>query len=257
MKRAALVVLLLACNKPSGAPAPAASSAPAPRASAPAPAPDGGTHERAAKIEATVRAWNAAINAHDAEKLGALYADEIELYGRRVSRAHAIAAKRAAFPAHAHDDVTGVSVSESGRATFHKKSALKNGKVIDVLGYLDVDAAGKITSEGDTTTDTNLARKGQVSCEDAVVALVNATAEAKKASAAIPNLAGMVMPPDKPGDGWDVGICENHPDRMPCFHHFTVDPATAKVTYTGLDSVDDITLPTDPSLAAKVRDACK
>jgi len=157
-----------------------------------------------------------------------------------------------------------IKVTESGRATFHKKSALKNGKVIDVIGYLDV-VGGKIVSEGDTTTDKNLARAHEVTCEDAVSALVERTPEARRAEKEISDaaektpdvhLAGMVLPPEKPGDSWTVAVCEDHGDHMPCFHFFTVDPSSAKVTYTVFGE-ERGALKTDPTLAEKVRAACK
>jgi hypothetical protein len=98
-----------------------------------------------------------------------------------------------------------------------------------------------------------------------VQSLVDHTAEARKATQAINDadrsgglqgVGGYAMPPDVTGDGWDVAICENYADRMPCYHHFNVDPATARVTYSG-GGLDDHPIVTDPALAAKVRTACK
>ncbi len=66
----------------------------------------------------------------------------------------------------------------------------------------------------------------------------------------------MVIPPESPAGAWHVAVCENHPDRMPCYHHFTVDPTTAKVGYSAM-GLDEQPIATDPALAAKVRAACK
>ena len=255
--------MVASCKKPDATPppAPSASSSASPSASAAAKPVDAhpGTAYGvgAAKTEAIVHKWNAAINAHDADALGALYADSIELYGETVPRDRAIAMKKAAFAWHVRDDLDAIAASDSGRATFHKKSTQKGGKVIDVVGYLDV-RDGKIVSEGDTTTDKNLARAHEVSCDDAVLALAEATAEAKKAtdeiSKTIP-VGGMVLPPDAGQHDWTVNVCENHPDRMMCLHHFTVDATTGKITYAfGAD--DPRPVAGDPVLAAKVRIAC-
>jgi hypothetical protein len=261
-----------ACHEPSDAgpsSTPAATNAPPAATSAvprAATSRDGGTHPRGAQVEAIVRAWNVAINTHDADKLGAMYGDEIELYGQRVARAKAVALKKAAFADHVRDDVTDVAVMETGRATFHKKSKLAGGKVIEVLAYLDLQD-GKIVSEGDTTTDQNLARAHEVRCEDAVLALVRSTAEAVKAMKDIedakntlgPVTAGVVVhSPAETGAGWWVRICESFPDetlsknRMPCFVNFGVNSATAVVT-------DDEGKPLEaaPALAAKVKSSCK
>jgi hypothetical protein len=246
----------------------ATSAAPAATSAVPrtATSRDEGTYARGAQIEASVRAWNVAINAHDADALGAMYGDAIELYGQRVTRAKAVALKKAAFADHVRDDVTDIAVKETGRATFHKKSTLMGGKVIEVLAYLDVQD-GKIVSEGDTTTDQNLARAHEVRCEDAVLALVHSTAEAVKAMKDIedakirlgPVTAGVVVhSPAETGAGWWVRICENFPDdtlsknRMPCFVNFDVDSAAAVVT-------DDEGKPLKaaPALAAKVKSDCK
>lgn len=253
--------MLAFCKKPDAQPAPSASVSAAPSASAANAAPKE-THPAAARTEALVQAWSAAINAHDAAALGALYADSIDLYGETVTRARAIAMKKAAFAWHVRDDLDAIAVTDSGRATFHKKSTQKGGKVIDVVGYLDV-RDGKIVAEGDTTTDKNLARAREVGCEDTVLAFVQATPEAKKAAADIEtgaktspepvSVAGMVLPPEGDRREWSVSVCENHPDCMLCLHHFLVDPATAKLTY---ELGDARTLAGDPVLAAKVRAAC-
>jgi hypothetical protein len=261
--RLALALVVVVACKPSGSATEASASAqPAPTASN---APfDGGVHAVGATIESVVRAWNAAINAHDADKVGALYSDEIELYGRVLARDKAVALKRGAFAGHLRDDIADIVVDESGRASFHKTSTLRSGKVIDVQGYLDVHD-GKITSEGDTTTDKNLTRARSVSCEAAVMALVNATPEARKAMKDIDDgakamhdvivgRAEMAMPPEKAGGAWDVAICENFPDRMPCYHHFAVTPAAGTVTYSLYG--DDKRISIDPALLAKARSAC-
>ena len=102
-------------------------------------------------------------------------------------------------------------------------------------------------------------------CAVAVQALVDQTDEAKKATRSIEEgakksrvpagVGGYTMPPSAPGAGWDVAICESYTDRMPCYHHFDVNPATAAVVYSS--GGDDRPITTDPTLAAKVRAACR
>jgi hypothetical protein len=254
-----LAVPLAAACKSQDVPAPSPSVSPsvaaAPTTSA---AFDAGSHPGGATAASVVRAWNKAINSHDADALGALYADLVELYGQVIGRDKAVALKRVAFGGHLRDDIENVVVAESGRATFHKKSTQKSGKVIDVQGYLDIKD-GKITSEGDTTTDKNLLRARGLSCESALMDLVMSTPEAKKRAKEIDDAkvgrGMMAMPPEKPGGTWDVAVCENYEDRMPCYDHFDVDPATAKVLYSSFGG-DAKPLTTEPALATKVRTAC-
>lgn len=133
------------------------------------------------RIVSVVRAWNDATNAHDAKKLATLYADEVELYGTKMSRAKATAVKDAAFATHDHDTISDLYVTER-RATFRKASRSKSGKTIWVDGYIEVDASSKIESEGDTTTDENLARKRQRGCVTAIEALLASTPEGANAA---------------------------------------------------------------------------
>ena len=223
---------------------------------------------RAHDIEALVRAWNEGINAHDTTRLASLYADAVELYGTRMSRAQALHAKQASFAKHDHDSLSSISVSAAGHAQFDKKSTGRDGKVIHVTGYLDTrQIAGKwlITSEGDTTTDTNLERAKQDRCQAAVLALVDTTPEAERARRAIqepefgvvPTGATSVATPPDHGGPWLVQICEVHPDRLMCGPDFEVDPDRAVVFFTGVGAVDGGSLRTDPKAAARVRDACK
>jgi ketosteroid isomerase-like protein len=224
----------------------------------------------AQSIHALVGLWNEAINAHDARTLAALYADPVELYGTSMPRARALAAKRASFAKHAKDELSDIHVSTRGHAQFRKKSTSRDGRVVEVTGYLEArETSGRwlIESEGDTTTDANLARAMELRCEAAVDSIVYATAEAKMAIKRINdglknaraddpvNLSGMIVPPNPGNAAWSVGICENHEDRMPCPYSFEVDPHTAVVTAFDVDGPK--ALKTDPALAAKVREACK
>ena len=226
---------------------------------------DAGTHPVAASITSIVHAWNVAINAHDADAVGLLYADQVELYGQVVARDKAVGLKRAAFAGHVRDDIDGIVVDDKGRASFHKKSTLRGGKVIDVQGYLDV-AQGKIASEGDTTTDRNLVRARGVSCESALMDLVMATAEAKKAAKDLddgiakahdPSITRgmMAQPLDDPHGAWDVGICESRPDRMPCYEHFEVNPAAGTILHSSYGS-EPKPVVADPAQLAKARATC-
>lgn len=263
MRRAWLLLLALsgtlACRdeqKPAPNPVPSASASAATKLTL---IPQSRT--KAHDIESLVTAWNNAINAHDTEKLADLYADEIELYGKKMSRTAALAAKKQAFTTHDHDDLTDVRVDEHGRARFTKKSKGTDGKVIEVVGYLDADRSGsvwKIVSEGDTTTDANLSRKKTMTCMGAVSALVDATPQAKKAMKDIAHLGGMVNEPTDSATGlWHVALCENQPDRFLCLDHFEVDPTTALITYSGIhEDLGEKPTP-DPTLAAAVRSVCK
>jgi hypothetical protein len=225
---------------------------------------------RAHDLDGLVRAWNAAINAHDASQLDALYAGSIELYGTRMPHARALVAKKGSFAKHAKDELSAIAVSGSGHIQFQKKSTARDGHVLEVTGYLDAEQTdGKwlIVAEGDTTTDANLARAKESRCEDAVLTLVMATTEAKeairdieegakKAPADDPvNPAVMVLPRDRVDPTWSVAICENHADRMPCMYHFDVDPSRGSVRE--FDDPHGRVLDTDPAPAAKVREACK
>jgi hypothetical protein len=270
MRVAFAVVLLAGCVKPTQATSDASASttAPAPVASAKAitatPKSEGGAPRPLPGMQGLLLAWNAAINAHDADKLGALYADEVDLYGTPVSRAKAVALKKEAFAGHVRDEISRVTVDGPGRVTFRKRSLLKSGKRVDVSAYLEA-SDGRITIEGDTTTDANLARAKDRACSDAVQNLVDQTAEAKHATQQIEKAAetspvpvgvgGFATPPESPGDTWHVSICENYADRMPCYHYFEVDPATAVVVYS-YGGLDPRPIKTDPALAAKVRAVC-
>ena len=264
------------------APSPPATSARAPSAPAPARAPhETASQARASRALALVHAWNAAINAHDTALLAPLYADPVELYGVSMPRARALAAKQAAFARHDRDALSSIEVTAAGHAQFDKKSTGRDGKVLDVTGYLDLrEVAGAgavggtvhfvIAAEGDTTTDANLERAKASRCEAAVSRLVYATAEARKAEHDIEegakgspdvHVGGMVLPPE-PGAAaaaarWRVSVCESRPERMLCLHHFEVDAVTGVVTYTGLESAEETRLATDAALVARVEAACR
>src|SRR5581483_8667037 len=98
-------------------------------------------------------------------------ADDVELYGTKMTRTNATALKNAAFAAHDRDALGDISVTNN-RATFRKTSYFKNKKIISVDGYIEVDASMKIVAEGDTTTDENLALKKERECLVALDALL-------------------------------------------------------------------------------------
>jgi hypothetical protein len=259
--RCVLLLLVVGCPLACKNPSPTTTSASATTTPSAPPvgaraAVDGGTHEVGATIESVVRAWNTAINAHDASKLGTLYADQVELYGQVMAKERATALKKVAFGNHVRDEISNIVVDEAGRASFRKKSTLRNGKTIDVQGYLDVDH-GTITSEGDTTTDKNLLRARGVTCEDAMLRLVLSTAEARRAMDEIADagvsVGGMVFPPSNPSQPWDVAVCENYAERMPCYHHFDVSPASGTVKYS---TDGDTPIKTDAALLAAMHTAC-
>ena len=260
MKRALLCVFLLGCKKTPAAPdaaaaiasATASTSAPAASVSiglviAPKPVGDRMT---------IVQAWNDATNAHDATKLSALYADDVELYGTVMTRAKAVAIKQAAFAKHDRDDLDYLTISND-RAGFVKKSKAKDGKVITVSGYLVIDDSMKITAEGDMTTDANLVRKKSNQCVDAIAALVASTPEGKAAGADIPRASA--WKDDRAADPWHVQYF-TYGGTMPdgtrvvlcCPDEFEVDSNTYVVTQRGGKVVTP-----DPAAVAKASALCK
>lgn len=97
------------------------------------PAPSGSDKTPALSPEAenavrTVRAWSDALDRHDLEKLGELYAGTVRFYGRDLSKNAVIAAKRAAFtkePGFRQMIIGEIALSlnlEVFTASFHKKA---------------------------------------------------------------------------------------------------------------------------------------
>jgi hypothetical protein len=275
VQRSVLVLLLLVAL--AGCPRkeePVADAAPPPATAAivqPRAVFDAGANAPASAALAVLHAWNAANNAHDDKALGALYDDPVELYGTPVTRDVALQRKRAAFATHLRDDLDAIEVTGEDRVRFHKKSTSKGGAAIDVLGYLELVRRGsalRIRAEGDSTTDSNIARAKESRCEAAVGAAALSTKEAQAAEADIArgatemadveevHVAGMTLPPSSAGAPWVVRVCESHPDRMPCYHDFDVSPATGAVRYSSMGS-DPRSVAADPRLMAAVVAACR
>ena len=200
-------------------------------------------------IANVVRAWNDATNAHDATKLSALYADDLELYGTKVTRAKAVAIKNAAFAAHDRDTLYDLSVTKN-HATFHKGSHMKDGQTIWVDGYIDVDASMRIVSEGDTTTDENLERKREADCLVALDAMLASTPEGKKAAA---NPRRSV---EEDGPRWTVRYFAPSPgskkedDQLVASDEFQIDATRASIEHDGKPMMA-------PPAMSKVSSVCK
>jgi hypothetical protein len=223
-----------------------------------------------AELLALVRTWNEAINTHDVEKLSKLYADEITLYGSHMTREKALSAKRAAFANHGRDELAGIAASGSERATFRKRTVSKNGVASEVAGYIEAlrgkDGALRISVEGDTKTDSNLAGARETRCGMAIDEAVGSTREYKAAQQSINQgieeldasdeitVGGLRQPPGEGTTTWTVAVCEVHPDRMPCPYAFEVDPKTSVVTYSG-DGAERA-IPISPKLAENIRKQC-
>ena len=121
-----------------------------------------------------VNAWNDAHTKHDAKALASLYAPNVTFYGRALTSAQCVAAKKAAFarsPDYAQS--TGdVVVAEAGVVTFTKTS-ISGGKSTDYPAVLVV-TNGLVSAETDKVTEANLvaqtAEKGKW-CEkgDAII----------------------------------------------------------------------------------------
>lgn len=149
-----LALVLGACHSTKASPAPASSS-PSTAVVEAGPAP---RDERA-----TVDAWSAAHNAHDASALEPLYADEVTFYHVKLSRADCVARVRKFMASHASlsEKVHDVVVTPQGDGAYvtFVKSVTDGGKTRDYPSYLRLEKGPLgfvISTEGDEITDKNL-----------------------------------------------------------------------------------------------------
>ncbi len=199
------------------------------------------------------------------------YADNVELY-TRTSREKAVAIKNAAFAKHDHDTLGPITVMGT-TATFDKTSKAKDGKVIQVSAYIDVDASKKIIAECDAMTDANLERRKSNQCSAAIIALVQSTPEGKADTAK----QVWTEPPPHGGGAWKVNytqmiggqkIDENTVEGLRAWSDvFEVDAKVGTVVFVGTSIAGPTeyeyqmhasgkALTCDAITAAKVRAVC-
>ena len=156
MNRALLLLPLCCChNKPELAAADGGSAPPVVSASVSASA-SAHARPRVTTLD-VVQAWNTAHTKHDTKALELLYAPHVEFYGRTMTNAACVAAKKAAFaksPDYAQS-IRDVVVGNDGVVTFTKTST-SGGKSTDYAAVLIVKG-DLVTAETDKVTEANLA----------------------------------------------------------------------------------------------------
>ena len=126
-------------------------------------------------VRRVVRAWSDALDRHDVDALGALYADNVFFYTSVRTKAQVLAAKTSALGPTStfHQQIVGDIAVTNGRATFTKRSG--NGTKL-ASGQAVLVVAGSplaITEERD-------APRPPASCEAAVMDVVDAIPAVKK-----------------------------------------------------------------------------
>jgi len=154
-------VLVAGCNKSNATREDAgATTAPAASTAAAAATAASPAVQRARKPPSpreVVDAWNAAHVKHDAKALASIYAPQVDFYGKALTGAQCVAAKKAAF-AKSPDytqSVRDVVVGEDGVVTFTKTSTIA-GVSKDYPAVLVVED-GLVAAETDKVTQANLA----------------------------------------------------------------------------------------------------
>ncbi len=160
--------------------APGTKTAPSGSEKPPPPTPE------AEAAEKTVRAWSDALDGHDLEKLGGLYADTVRFYGRDLSKNAVIAAKRAAFakqPGFRQELIGEISLSlylGVFTASFTKKAGPADDFLVNGAKLGIKESAGKFVIVEET--DEESARKelrAREACEAKVTEVVLALPEVK------------------------------------------------------------------------------
>jgi hypothetical protein len=154
--------------------------------------------------ESIVIAWNAALDGHDAHALESLYASSVKLYGKEMTRAQAVAAKKKALDADRsfRQIVTGITIEEGSRArASFTKIVTASGSTKSYAAYLVLvnhDSKIEIAEESDQTTDANLKPADEDRC-------LAAAASAAIAAGAISKSLSEPITPDLADAG-----CTNH-----------------------------------------------
>lgn len=115
--------------------------------------------------------WNDCLIKQDFQTLTTLYAEQVSLYGKSISKEQAVSNKKDFFKIYPdfNQSITGdimvVKVTDyQYKVSFPKRSSFK-GNTSDVQGYLLFDKVAdvwKITNESDDVTDKNISKPGVV-----------------------------------------------------------------------------------------------
>lgn len=134
-----------------------------------------------------VRSWNDALDRHDVDALGTLYAPTVAFYGTDTPRAAVLAAKKRAlgsgstFEQRIASELDVADAPGGGvEVTFTKRSG-RGGKLVDVRAIIVVagDAAA-ITQERDAASDARAERQRDERCFEAVRGTVSALPAVKR-----------------------------------------------------------------------------
>ncbi len=279
---------LAACSRPSGdAGTPPAATAASNGGAQAIASPDAAEDPQIGAARARVQAWSRALDAHDVTALETLYARSVCLYGRIMTRANVLDAKRAALGpqstfhqvivgdielrAQADGAVIALFVKRSG-----EKDHLRDLPAKLVLRSRGAPAALEIVQEADApdraASDKRDACEAQAwhesegsspaamdACEETAAKAVRALTPVKaflhdaKTSAGAGAVLGGIGPEDD-GDGvLTSAIGFQTPDRFEPHIVYTVDRKTGALTVS-VDGEDE----TVPNEARKsVTDACK
>lgn len=181
------LAMVVGCHSRANDHAPAGDAAPSPpvaKAMADAGAQTASKQELAKRI---VRSWNDALDRHDIDALGTLYAPTVAFYGTDAPRAAVLAAKKRAlgrgstFEQRIASDLEVADAPGGGvEVTFTKRSGT-GGKLVDVRAIIvvagDVPA---ITQERDAASDARAERQRDERCFDAVTGTVSALPAVKR-----------------------------------------------------------------------------
>jgi hypothetical protein len=178
MKRYLPILLALACSKTEKAPQPKASAAPSAVGSAPSPAAAPTRPQHPA--EKALITWNSALDRHDLEALGTLYAPYVRFYGVRKSTAEVVGAKRNAFTQepdfHQRVDKVLIEKTSSGFTVRFQKHSGPN-LAAETAARLVLETSGDkllIVEESDAATDKRFKKAPTPTCYAAVSGIVAA-----------------------------------------------------------------------------------
>lgn len=241
-----VLVVVAGCNKSSASHedgAAASASAATPSATTSTSAPLRAARKVPTPLE-VVNAWNDAHTKHDAKALASLYAPNVTFYGRTLTNAQCVAAKKAAFaksPDYAQS-IRDVVVAEAGVVTFTKTST-SGGKSTDYPAVLVV-TNGLVSAETDKVTEANLvaqtAEKGKW-CEkgDAIIAPYRISANEAQERVRRSKYFLETQSWNNPRLGADEVVCPTKCDR----DAFQCGYSIALVAY-GHETSDPLSMPT-------------
>lgn len=233
-------LVVLGCKRePQRVAPPAASAAPVASAvsAAPNPLPSAQAVDALSRAGALVRAWDAALNRHDATALGPLYADKVSFYGQTTTRDALVQAKQralAATPDYAQS-LSDLRLSNdpdgSVKATFTKRSGAKTAQR-QVIASLRLQRAGEgflIASESDAATDAR--SDANKSCMELAMDVTYALPQVRSFYAQAPADArqGGVLYDDGPAHG-SAAIGFHHDDRFEAVFFIDVEAGKLSVT---------------------------